>query len=94
VSWSFYVGPVDRDGFDTAIDDARAAAQAVIEQNNPDGADQADLAVELAKRIVASGVVGAGGRVAASLGGHGNPGHRPLAGWANDTITVSVGQAD
>jgi hypothetical protein len=94
VSWSITVGPVDRDGFDDAIDEARAAAQPAIEQNNPDGADQADLAVELARRIVASGVVGTAGRVAASLVGHANPGHRPVAGFVGDTVTVSVGQTD
>lgn len=76
-----------------AVDQARADAQGSIQQNNPAGADQADQAVEAAKAIVASGVVGGpGATVAASLSGHGNPGHVPAPNWANDTTAVSVYQ--
>jgi hypothetical protein len=94
MSWSFQVSPVPVDEFEEAIDAARSAAQSNIEASNADGADQADAAVAAAKHIVASGTVGGEGvKVAATLSGHGNPGHAPKAGWSNDSVSVNVYQA-
>lgn len=94
MSWSFSIPPVPRADFDKAADKARADAQASIQQNNPDGADQADQAIKAAKLLVASGVVGGpGATVAASLTGHGNPDHKPASPMANDVVTVTVSQS-
>jgi len=94
MSWSFQVSPVPADEFDEAIDAARVVAQANIDAYNPDGADQADKAVAVAKTLVASGVVGGKkAKVGANLAGHGNPEHAPKDGWANDTVSINVYQA-
>lgn len=93
MSWSFSIPATTVGEFAAAADAARAAAQANIEQSNPTGADQADEAVKAAKAMVASGTVGgADAKVGASLSGHGNPDHKPAAGWSNDSFSVSVYQ--
>jgi len=44
-------------------------------------------AVKAATEIVKSGVVGTG-KVAGAISGHANPGHKPRAGWSNDSLTI------
>ena len=55
--------------------------------------EQFDLAVEVARTIIASGAVGQGKSFRVNLSGHANPGHEPQEGWATDAMTVSVFQA-
>lgn len=54
--------------------------------------DQVKIAKQVAVEIVESGAVGGGEAYTISLYGHANDGHQPQAGYANDTVTVSVTQ--
>lgn len=83
MSWSISIEATAVEDFAAKADAARAAAN--IHSQNPDGADQADLAVRIAKEIVASGVIaGPGRKVVATLCGHANPDH------SGDSMSVSV----
>lgn len=56
-------------------------------------AEQLAAARNAAVAIMASGAVGGEGKdFVVSLSGHGNPGHEPTRGWANDCVTVNVSQ--
>ena len=55
--------------------------------------EQYDAATAAASVLIASGAVGnPKGKFLVVLSGHGNEGHAPDAGWANDAITVQVSQ--
>ncbi len=72
MSFSFSVPASDKAGFAATADEARANADL---QYNPDGAPLADKGIEIAKQVVASGMLdnGAQIRYAASISGHGEP---------------------
>lgn len=55
--------------------------------------EQMDIAADAATKIIASGAVGGAGKeYSVTVSGHANPDHEPLAGWANDELTVRVWQ--
>ena len=53
---------------------------------------QVDLALSLVKEIALSGVVGTGKKFILNLSGHANEDHEPKPGWANDCMTIYIGQ--
>lgn len=59
-----------------------------------DNVDQFEAAKAAAIELINSGVVGSNyeQRYHVGLHGHGNPGHKPAEGWANDSVTVTVTQ--
>jgi hypothetical protein len=58
-----------------------------------DARDQYDAAHEAAAALVVSGAVGnPPGDYVITLSGHSNPEHKPLAGYGNDGISLSVWQ--
>jgi hypothetical protein len=71
-----------------------------------DAMQQIGIARQAAERIIVSRAVGGNGSLqradsvqgandkdfSITLAGHSNPNHEPKAGWANDTITVTVTQ--
>ncbi len=82
--------------------EAKFDAAALVYKTNLAGADYtldpaADAQITAAKTavlaLVESGSVGSGTfNVTAS--GHANPDHKPVKGWANDVISISVSCAD
>lgn len=59
----------------------------------PENKDQYEHALDVAMRILSSGVVGSTDKTfKVNLSGHGNPNHEPKTGWANDQMTISVTQ--
>ena len=91
MSWSISIEATAVEDFAAKADAARAAA--TVQTYNPEGADQADLAVKIAKEIVASGTVaGPGRKVYVTLSGHANPGHEPRTGYAKDCVNINIGQ--
>jgi len=55
--------------------------------------DHLKLAQDLVSDIVESGkVVKPGQHVSVSISGHANPEHVQLSGWANDCLTIAIGQ--
>lgn len=98
MSW----GPIAVTSTAQADLDAKLAEASAAYQHNLEAADydldpaakeQIDAAITAAKSLVASGVVGAG-LVNVQLNGHANPDHKPVKGWANDVVTVTVSCAD
>lgn len=89
MSWT--IGPVD-----VFHDSAEADLEALQPQGQDSSLPHVVEAVRAAKMaavaILRSGAVG-WGPARVSLSGHANPDHRPVAGWSNDTIGVSVWQA-
>lgn len=59
--------------------------------NLPHVAEAVNTARRAAIDIVRSGAVGFG-NARVNLNGHANPDHKPVEGWTNDTITVTVTQ--
>lgn len=57
--------------------------------------DQFEEAKEAAVQLVSSGCFGDPKRFYfnITLGGHSNPDHEPLAGWANDCVSIYISQA-
>jgi hypothetical protein len=55
--------------------------------------EQIEAASAAVNAVIASGAVGTG-LVNVSLNGHANPEHKPVKGWANDSITITVSCAD
>jgi hypothetical protein len=56
-------------------------------------ADQFDLAVSSVNDIISRGVLGSpAGEYNVVISGHANPKHEPVAGWANDCLTISITQ--
>lgn len=56
----------------------------------PEAEDQIEAAITAAQAIVASGAVGPEESLYVHLAGHANPDHAPRAGYANDTVAVTV----
>lgn len=55
--------------------------------------EQWHVALDLAERAIASGVVGdPKGTYKVSMNGHGNPDHKPAEGWANDFVSINIYQ--
>lgn len=54
--------------------------------------EQFEAALNAARVLLLREVTGAG-TVHVTLAGHANPGHKPRAGWANDSVTVTVTSA-
>jgi hypothetical protein len=55
--------------------------------------DQYEEALSAAWGIIDSGVLGdPKGKYRITFSGHGNPGHVPLAGWSNDSVSFSIYQ--
>jgi hypothetical protein len=67
-----------------------AASDYVLDQAATDAITAASVA---AKAIVDSGVAG-DGLVNVTMNGHANPDHKPVKGWANDFVTITVSCAD
>jgi hypothetical protein len=69
------------------------AANKLSAITSPEHRDQANLAVQTVFTLIASGVVGdPDGKYNVSLSGHGNKGHVPAPGWANDCLGINVYQ--
>lgn len=58
----------------------------------PAATEQIERAIEVAKSILVSGVIGKDKQFQVSLSGHANNNHEPAVGWANDCITVTIYQ--
>lgn len=72
---------------------AKDALDIVAVQLAPDVQEEQTEQVEATLRaieILASAVGRPGDKVMVTTSGHTNPGHGPRAGWANETITVTV----
>lgn len=55
--------------------------------------DQYEEGLNAAWTIIKTGVLGdPNGHYRITFSGHGNPGHVPLAGWSNDSITINIYQ--
>lgn len=97
MSYSFGIPSGSVADFEAAAKAAADAYQANLAAQDYalDPAAQEAIAVGLAaaKAIVDSGAVGTG-LVQGTIGGHANPGHKPVKGWANDSLTVTVYSAD
>lgn len=93
MSWSVSaskIGANDKE-FDYLEQRAIEAAKA----HNPEGEDQAQLAVRIALHVIRSGVLGHTEKLfTVVLSGHGNPDHEPKAGWVNDMLSISIHQTD
>ncbi len=77
----------------TALSDIEALRNEALSQN-PECDDQVTAARDAVCAIIASSTVGGEDRqYHVTMAGHANPDHMPRAGWANDTINVSVSQA-
>jgi hypothetical protein len=70
---------------------ATKAARDCVALSNPaeHTKESIDAAVAAACALAAAGVLGSA-TVTATISGHANPDHKPLAGWANDCITVGL----
>jgi hypothetical protein len=56
---------------------------------------QASAASKAAQAIVKSGAMGdPKAKYYVSVSGHANPDHEPVAGWSNDSLTISITQAN
>lgn len=95
MSWNIYSIPVPADGRSVA-ESAKALLSAAergqggyADLENPAVVAQIEAAGAAVEGLIASGAVGKG-PFTANLSGHANPEHKPLTGWANDTITVSL----
>lgn len=89
MSWAGITATASVDEVGAKLDEAISAYNAT----DPGVIEQITAAASAVKTIVASGAVG-NGSVTVSISGHANPDHKPTAGWANDTISVSVYCAD
>lgn len=55
--------------------------------------EQADAAFDASSALILQGVVGdPEKKYKVMLSGHANPGNEPVAGWSNDSITISIYQ--
>lgn len=98
MSWTFPAASgITADEFDAKVAASLAAYEHNLEasdyQLDPAASEQITAAVAAAKALVASGAVGSG-TFNVTLSGHANPDHKPVKGWANDCVTVSVACAD
>lgn len=97
MSYSFQVAAVKAADFPAAADAAAKAYRASLAANDYTLDEYAErgvlVALGTAKALVTSGVAGAG-LVSAQIGGHANPGQKPVKGWSNDFLTVTVSCAD
>lgn len=90
MSWSASVGPIAI----TNLEEGLATATTSPPTLSLEPLEQFEQAKAAAMAIAGSGAVGDPTRaVFVTLSGHGNPGHVPAVGWANDCVTVSVTQA-
>lgn len=55
---------------------------------------QYKVAYDAAIAIIGTHGVGFAKRFKVSLNGHANPGHEPVSGWSNDSVSVSVYQLE
>src|SRR5260221_14601835 len=92
MSWTVSIPAGPRNDFADRVDALQLPANG-DEAPSQEAINQLDAAREALKAIADSGAVG---NTLKHLGGyasgHANPGHEPLAGWSNDTISVSVTQ--
>ena len=88
MSWELSFGDSDTASFEMHAHDAFNAEVA------KPPADQFEVATRAAQAIIDSGAAGDGlARLfVVTMSGHANPGHEQRAGWANDTVTVTVRQ--
>lgn len=97
MSWSFAVPATPVADFETAAATAKTAYVQGLQGSDyaldQVGSGQVDAAIAAAAAVVASGVVGTG-TVTASFTGHANPGHAPVAGYANEVVAISIACAD
>lgn len=62
---------------------------------SPDSMEQAMVGSAAVQDIVKSGCLGdPEAKYFVSMTGHANPGHEPTEGWSNDSLYVSISQAD
>ena len=98
VSWSFSF-TTNGESFDTSATSAineykERQANEYSSPVTPEQEDQIAAARKAAEAILDSGAVGSKTHTfSVTLGGHANPGHEPVSGWANDTVSVSVYQS-
>lgn len=70
------------------VDPAQYAAQYnALDESN----EAVDAAIEAATGMVLA--IRGEGAVIVQLSGHSNPEHKPVAGWSNDQVAVSVSQS-
>jgi hypothetical protein len=61
----------------------------------PEHLDQYREALASVFGILLSGVVGDSSKTfKVTVSGHGNPGHEPQSGWANDSMVISIYQVE
>ncbi|SDJ08249.1 hypothetical protein SAMN05444157_1642 [Frankineae bacterium MT45] len=97
MSWNFTATSVAIDDVEAELTKAADAYRAGLAANDyalDDAANEAiGVAIASAKAIAESGVTG-GTLVNVTLSGHANPGHKPVKGWSNDVVTVTVISAE
>lgn len=89
---SWFVGPVQGkdDKVLDALEKTPVQGQDAKEEHVGEAVAAAIRALDL---LIASDAVGeAGTTYSVSASGHANPDHKPVEGWANDTISVSITQ--
>lgn len=72
------------------------AAIAALEPQGQEIAEATKACVQaksVAKTLIESGAFGTDVKFRVHLAGHANPDNAPVAGWANDQVTISVSQA-
>ncbi len=95
MSWYVSVPVTPAAEFEAAIDalELPVFEHATSDSYGPEAQAQFAAAKAAVKALYRSGSLGSGDYYAGSMGGHANPGHTPREGWSNDTINVSVYQA-
>lgn len=58
----------------------------------PESQRALDAARTAAQRLIETGIVGEG-QFRVCLSGHSNPENKPAAGWSNDFVSITIGQA-
>lgn len=94
MSWSFSAKVNADENPIEIIQAARQAADpasAAANYNARAESDEAiDAAVDAAARVVSA--IRGSLPVIVQLSGHSNPGHAPVSGWSNDTVSINVTQ--
>lgn len=91
MSYSFSFNIVDQD----VPDEDKKRVEDYIETLSEESQQAAALALVAATEIYATGIVGSPDKkFRVVVSGHANPDHEPQAGWANDSLGITIAQVD
>lgn len=94
MSWSFSVTVAAGEDPTAILRAARQAADPASAAANynarAESEEAIDAAIDSAARVVSA--IRGSLPVLVQLSGHSNPGHAPVSGWSNDTVSINVSQ--